>query len=76
MAVVVRFACGHGTDVPITATTAPVCHCGETRIQRVQTRPPTFTGACTGPYAVHKSLEAVPVALAPGGSLNLKPPKE
>lgn len=45
----ITFACGHHAEVEESVQARPVCHCGETRVQNVNTRPPTFTGACRGP---------------------------
>lgn len=74
---VVTFGCGHRADVPSNLATAPVCPtCGDRRVTHVKTRPPSFTGACTGPYATFKALDAMPVSLAPQGSLTLKPQQE
>ena len=73
----IRFACGHAASVSETATTVPVCAtCGERQITRVQARPPRFTGACTGPYAVTKALDPIVVNVAPKGALTLKPSEE
>lgn len=73
MSITLRFACGHKGTASETATTSPVCGCGETRIARTFARAPRFVGACSGPYATTKALDAAVVQLAPGGSLNLKP---
>jgi len=64
-----RFACGHATSVPDETVNAPVCWCGETRIQRVQIRAPQFRGVAQGPHVVSETLGAVPVAAAPAGPL-------
>lgn len=71
MSIRVSFVCGHSTEIGVNADAA-VCHCGETRIARSQARAPRFVGVATGPYAEYKALDAVPVNVAPGGSLNLK----
>ncbi len=68
----IRFACGHRATVSPNAEGTPRCLCGETRIARVQARAPSFTGACTGPYATFRALEAVPINVAPKGALTLK----
>lgn len=68
----VRFACGHLTEVGDNPSGAPVCHCGETKIARVQARAPRFSGACTGPYAELKNVSAAVVNVAPSGPLKLK----
>ena len=70
--ITVRFACGHQTAIAETAVTAPRCSCGETRIQRVAARAPTFRGTCTGPYAEYKALEPVPVDLTTEGKGRLR----
>lgn len=66
----IRFACGHEQAVSETAEAAPLCYeCGESRVTRVQARPPRFTGACSGPYAVTQAVEPGIVNLAPSGPL-------
>ena len=76
-AIHVTLACGHAGTVSATTDTPPACPlCSEARVQYVKARPPRFVGACTGPYAVTQALEALPVNLAPQGSLALKPPQE
>lgn len=72
MSIRVRFACGHLGAASETATSAPVCPCGETRIARVQVRPPRFVGACSGPYAETKALDPAVVNVAPAGALPVK----
>lgn len=71
MSIRVTFVCGHSKDLGVNASAA-VCACGETRIVRSQARAPRFVGVATGPYAEYKAMDAVPVNLAPGGSLSLK----
>ena len=73
MSIQLRFACGHEATVSENVSSTPVCPCGETRITRTFARAPRFTGACSGPYATTKALDAAVVNVAPGGSLNLKP---
>lgn len=68
----VRFACGHTTTVDDGATTSPTCLCGETRVSRVTVRPPTFRGACQGPYATTQSVGSAVIDAAPSGPLLLK----
>lgn len=70
--ITVRFACGHDGAVSESATTTPVCGCGESRVTRVRARPPRFTGACSGPYAETKALDPAVVNLTSAGSLKLK----
>jgi len=72
----VTFACGHRAEIAETASLPPQCGCGETRVQAVRARAPRFVGACTGPYSEFANLADVTVNLAPGGSLNVKPPKD
>jgi len=45
-------------------------------VQSVKTRAPRFTGACSGPYAEMKALEAISVSLADKGPLKLKQPED
>ena len=59
-----------------TATTTPVCACGETQVVRVKARAPRFRGACSGPYCETVALEPGVVDLAPKGPLPLKPQVE
>jgi hypothetical protein len=68
----VTYACGHTAEISDNPSGAPVCGCGETRIQYVKARAPRFTGACTGPFAEFKNLEPIAVNLAPGGPLTIK----
>lgn len=70
------FACGHLADIGDNPSGAPVCACGESRIQAVKARAPKFRGACSGPYSEYAHLEPVAVNLAPGGSLTLKSQKD
>ena len=65
----IRFACGHLTTLGDNPSGAPVCACGETRVQHVAVRPPRFHGTCTGPYAETASLPPGVVNVAPGGPL-------
>ena len=76
MSIKVRFVCGHSGEVSETATLAPTCGCGETRVARTFASPPRFTGSCSGPYAQMKAMEPGIVNVAPSGPLVLKPPKE
>jgi hypothetical protein len=70
------YACGHTAEISDNPSGHPTCACGETRVQHVQVRAPRFVGACSGPCAEFKNLEAQPVNLAPGGSLTLKAAKD
>lgn len=70
--IAVRFDCGHEAQISETATQAPQCHCGSTRVVYVKARAPRFTGACTGPYAEYKALEPGSVDLTTAGPLTLK----
>lgn len=70
------FACGHSADIGDNPSMTPVCACGETRVQAVKVRAPSFVGACSGPYSEFKNLEPIAVNLAPGGSLSIAPPKD
>lgn len=72
----IRFACGHAVTLGDNPSGAPVCDCGETRIQAVKARAPRFTGACSGPYAEFKNLGPAVVNLAPAGPLTLKTGKD
>ena len=70
----IQFSCGHTGMIADTAITAPVCaECGESQIAHVlPTRMPTFTGACTGPYAEYQRVEPAVVNVATAGPLLLK----
>ena len=68
----VRYICGHEALLSPTATSAPLCHCGEHRVRAVTSPAPRFTGACRGPYAETKAVEPGIVNVAPGGPLKLK----
>lgn len=72
----IKFACGHAMDLGDNPSGTPVCGCGEVRIARVTARAPRFTGVASGPYAEFRNLGPATVHLAPGGSLNLAPPKD
>ena len=72
----VTYACGHTADVGENPSAAPVCGCGETRIQRTQARAPRFRGSCSGPYAEFVNLGPATVNLAPGGPLTIASPKD
>jgi len=72
----ITFACGHDAQIGDNPSGAPVCACGEKRIQAVKVRAPRFTGAVSGPYAEFKNLEPAVVNLAPGGPLQLQPTKD
>ena len=51
----------------------PTCPCGERQIIGVTpSRPPRFTGTCTGPYATTTALEPGVVNVAPAGPLVCK----
>lgn len=68
-----RFGCGHEGQIAETAASVPVCaECGDKRVSRTKARAPRFVGACSGPYAESKALDAAVVNLAPSGALNLK----
>lgn len=60
----ITFACTHTTTIGDGSVTAPLCWCGESRIQAVQSRAPRFVGACSGPYAETRSVEPATVNLA------------
>ena len=66
----VTFRCGHELPVSETATAAPVCACGETRIVDVQAPAPRFTGVGSGPLLHTANLE--PAAVTLGSLLPLK----
>ena len=69
----IRYKCGHDGQLNEQFNGAPCCPCGETEIVFVRpSRMPRFTGACTGPYATHTSLEPAVVNVAPSGPLRLK----
>ena len=70
--IAVRFACGHEIKIGENGNSTPVCPCGEKRVSSVQARPPSFSGACRGPYAVTKSVTPAVVNLASAGPLKLK----
>ena len=73
MAISIRFACNHESALSDSFMTSPVCHCGERQITYVRpSRPPRFTGACTGPYATYTRLEPGVVDVAPSGPLQIK----
>lgn len=65
----IRFACGHTMTLGDNPSVAPVCPCGETRVQHVAVRAPRFRGSCSGPYAEWAPLAPATVNLAPGGPL-------
>jgi hypothetical protein len=67
----IRFRCGHVGTVSESMDANPRCFiCGEPHVVAVQTkRPPRFVGACSGPYAESKALDAAIVNVAPGGPL-------
>jgi len=72
----IDFACGHHATIGDNPSLAPICWCGESRIQSVQARAPRFVGSATGPYCETKALEPAVVSLATGGSLRLQEPQE
>lgn len=72
MSIRIRFACGHEGLIKGDPTSAPICPCGETRIARTFARPPRFSGACSGPYAITSAVEPGTVNVAPQGALKLK----
>jgi len=57
--IAIRFACGHRAEVPDRQEARPACGvCGQTRIAgSAPSRPPTFRGACRGPYAEAAAVE-------------------
>lgn len=60
----VIFTCGHTVRPDAKAESAPVCPtCGNRTIERVEVRPPRFTGAASGPHVETRDLPAVPVSL-------------
>ena len=73
--IAIRFSCGHEGQMGDAVFSAPVCTvCGSRQIAVVHpSRPPRFVGACSGPYAEFKALDAAVVNVAPGGPLRLKP---
>lgn len=73
MSIEVVFACGHRAQIGINSASTPVCGCGEARIARTKVRPPTFRGACAGPYAETCAVDPALVNVAPAGALPLKP---
>ena len=72
----VTFRCGHSVILPRDVAIAPVCHCGERVVSRVDDAKPRFTGVCTGPFAETQDMPGAIVDVAPAGPLRLKPPKE
>lgn len=73
MAIAIRFKCGHEGLISDSVNMSPICHCGETQITFVKpSRPPRFTGACTGPYATHSHADPAVVNVAPAGPLRVK----
>ena len=71
--VTVIFVCGHSVQLGDKAGASPRCGCGCATVARTMpSRPPRFTGTCTGPYADFKALEPGVVNVAPGGALTLK----
>lgn len=70
------FACGHvgAMNARDSGATVPVCPaCGDRRVRHVSdVRPPTFRGVASGPSARTEALGAVPLMLAPSGSLRMK----
>lgn len=74
--IALRFICGHAGSISETATTRPVCQCGETRVARVKARAPRFTGTCTGPYAEYRAVEPGGIDVTTAGPLTLKETKE
>lgn len=57
----VTLACGH--TMKVSGEDAPVCHCGERRVQRVKARAPKFRGVCQGPHASFTALSGIPVTI-------------
>ncbi len=72
MSITCQMACGHSVTLGDNPSSAPVCSCGEHRVTGVKARPPSFSGACRGPYAVTKSVTPAVVNLASAGPLKLK----
>ena len=67
----ITFACGHKMVIANT-TSQPTCACGETRVQSISAPPPTFRGACSGPFAEFQQVEPAVVVLASGKPLTIK----
>lgn len=65
------YACGHTAEVGDNPTSAPICGCGEMRIQAVKARAPRFRGVATGPCSEFVNLGPATVNCAPGGSLTV-----
>lgn len=66
----IQFACGHDGTISESAMARPVCHCGNAQIVTVRpSRPPRFTGTCTGPHAEYRALDPGVVNVAPSGPL-------
>lgn len=72
MSVTITFACRH-TQPWVEGQDTPVCvQCGERQVSRAKAPAPRFRGACRGPLAHEEALGALPVNLAPAGTLTLK----
>lgn len=71
MSIHITFACGTEKAYPESIQTDPVCtHCGTREIAVVRpSRPPRFTGTCTGPHAEYQHLDGAVVNVAPAGPL-------
>ncbi len=55
----ITFRCGHSVSVPREVAAAPACGtCGERVVSRVEGAIPRFVGACRGPYAETKAVDA------------------
>lgn len=52
----VTFLCGHA--VATDGAAKPRCYCGESRIQRVAAKAPTFRGHAAGPCSQYEDLPA------------------
>ena len=72
----ITFRCGHQAVLPRDVAAAPVCHCGERVVSRVEGAAPRFAGTCSGPFAETQDLPPGIVDVAPAGPLRLKPPQE
>lgn len=59
----ITFACNHHATIGDASMTAPICWCGESRIQAVTSPPPRFTGACSGPFATYRVVDPITVSL-------------
>lgn len=72
MRIAITFACGHHQDLASVGDTAPICACGERRVQAVNAPAPRFRGCVLGPSAQTEPLAAQAISVAPQGPLHLK----